>query len=148
MTRTRYLSGTIEQPNQRLDLIVDDGRLTHGFIITAIQFWPVNSFTVGDFSATLSTKSSGGVVDMLASDNRQIAWSWFAGETTGSGPPQYIIKPNEMIIEELILVAKWTYPGLMPDGLNYMITLEPLVVSDAQAALVLISNKSQDLSSN
>jgi len=145
MNRTRYLSGTIEIPNQRIDLIVDDGRLTHGFIIRSIQFWPVNSFTVGDFSCTISTKTSGAVVDMLASDNRQIAWAWFAGETTGAGPPQYIIKPNEMIIEELILVAKWTYPGLMPDGLNYLIELEPLTVTDSQAALVLISNKSQDI---
>jgi len=85
---------------------------------------------------------------MVASDNRQIGWAWFAGETTGSGPPNYIIKPNEMIIEELILVAKWTYPGLMPDGLNYLIELVPLVVTDAQSALVLISNRSQDLSSD
>ena len=148
MTRTRYLSGTIEEPNQRVDLIVDDGRLTHGFIITEIQFWPVNAFNLGDFSCTIATKSSGAVVNMLASDNRQIAWAYFMGETLASGPPQYIIKPNEMIIEELILVAQWSYPTLMADGLNYLITLEPLVVSDAQAALVLISNKGQNLDAN
>tara|TARA_R110001599_G_C12228314_1_gene657859 strand:+ start:1727 stop:2173 length:447 start_codon:yes stop_codon:yes gene_type:complete len=141
---TRYLKGTLTTDNQRKDLLVDDGRLTHGFIIKSFTMWPARSGQVGDFSAVLATKSSGAALPMNASDNRQIGWAYCPYATSLGSAIESIILPDEIVLEELIIVADWTGTDFA-DGLNYLIELCPITITDSHSALVLINNKSQDL---
>ena len=115
--------------------------MTHGFIVTEFTIWPSRGSTIGDISAVLATKSGGAVLPMNASDNRQIAWGYAAADAQGI-PISTVIRPSEIVLEELIIIAEFT--GLA-DGLNYLVKLEPITITDAHSALVLISNKSQDL---
>jgi len=141
---TRYLKGTLTVDNQKKDLLVDDGRLTHGFIIKSFTMWPARSGQVGDFSAVLATKTSGAGLPMNASDNRQVAWSFCPYATSLGSTVQSIILPDEIILEELIIIADWVAPSFL-DGLDYLIELCPITITDSHSALVLINNKSQDL---
>lgn len=142
-SRCRYLSGTIKTTGTRRHLIVDDGRTTHGFMVTALEIWPVYGHQIGDISVTIATKANGASLPMQAEDNRQVAWAYSAADSQGI-PIATILRPEEVVLEELIIYAEWTdgYVG----GYNYLIKLEPVVISDSQAALVLINNKAQDLS--
>jgi hypothetical protein len=143
-TATRYLKGTLTEPNAKKDLVIDDGRLTHGFIIKSFNLWPARSGQVGDISAVLATKTTGAYLPMNASDNRQIAWAYAPFSTSlGSEFVSHIL-PDEIVLEELVIVADWG-AGLFADGVNYLIELCPIIISDSQSALVLINNKSQDL---
>lgn len=141
---TRYLKGTLTGDNQRKDLLVDDGRLTNGFIIKSFTMWPARSGQVGDFSAVLATKSSGASLPMNASDNRQVAWAYCPYATSLGSSIESIILPDEIILEELTIIADWTAPQFT-DGINYLIELCPIIITDSHSALVLINNKSQDL---
>jgi hypothetical protein len=141
--RIRYLSGTLRTSLQRRDLVVDDGRFTEGFRIVGFELWPTRGNDMGDMSCVLATKSNGASMPMQAGDNRQIAWGYCAAEAQGIPIRTHHI-PNEVFLEELIILAEWT-DGFV-NGLNYMITLEQISITESQAALVLINNKSQDLS--
>ena len=83
---------------------------------------------------------------MNASDNRQVGWGYgvFRLPNGGATGIETIILPDEIILEELILVADWAAP-YYEEGINYLIELCPITISDSQSALVLINNKSQDL---
>lgn len=145
MKDTRYLKGTLTDDNARRDLIVDDGRLNHGFVIKSFTMWPARSSQIVDVSAVLATKNSGATLPMVARDNRQVAWCYLSSQTAmGGGGFTSIILPDEIVLEELQIIADWAGGGFA-DGLNYLIELCPITMSDSQAALVLINNKSQDL---
>ena len=144
MKMTRYLKGTLTVDNERKDLIIDDGRLTHGFIIKSFSLWPARAGQVGDISAVLATKSAGAILPMNASNNMQVAWCFAPYGTSPGVVMECHILPDEIILEELIIVADWV-AGSFADGVNYLIELEPITISDAHSALVLISNKSQNL---
>lgn len=139
-SRCRYLAGTIES-NDRRNLIVDDGRFTHGFVVSEFTLWPALGAQIGDMSCVLATKANGAVMPMNAEDNRQIAWGYSAASAQGI-PIQTVLLPEVIVLEELILLAQFTD---FNDGLNYLIKLEPVTISDSQAALVLINNKAQDI---
>jgi len=143
-TDTRYLKGTLFEDNARKDLIVDDGRLTHGFIVKSFTMWPARAGEVGDFSAVLATKSSGASTPMIAQDNRQIGWAYGCFTSNKTVGITSILQPDEIVLEELIIVADWAAP-FYASGINYLIELCPITISDAQSALVLINNKSQDI---
>ena len=143
MSQIRYLCGTLEVSSQRRQLIVDDGRLTHGFLVTGFTLWPTNGNDVGDMDCVLSTMESGAVRPMYGEDTRQVGWG-YCSLASQAAPMTTILRPTEIILEELFIVATW-YDGF-DNGLNYLIELTPITISDSHSALVLINNKSQDLS--
>ena len=142
-SRCRYLSGTLTTSGERRDLIVDDGRFTHGFIVSDFFLWPARGSQLGDMSCVVATKSNGAATPMLAEDSRQVAWGYCGVSPTPQGIVTHY-RPEEVILEELMILAD--FAGAFTDGLNYLIKLEPVIITDSQAALVLINNKAQDLS--
>lgn len=138
----RYLSGLLQTSGFRRRLVVDDGRLTEGFVITDMKLWPVEGDQIGDVSVVVATTDDAAVIPMAGDDNRQVAWGYSAADAQGI-PMVTIIRPNEIILEELVIsaVIGAGYAG----GINYLITLEPVTISDAHSALVLINNKSQNM---
>lgn len=139
----RTLRGLIETTAQRKTLIVDDGRLNHGHRITSIRMWPARSSQVGDIACTLATTGVAATIPMDASNNGQIGWVWGAFGTSPGGAFNWILDPNHIVVEELVIIAE--FGANFADGVNYMITLEPIELTDPESAVVQIKARQQNL---
>lgn len=135
--KIRTLRGHLTDTNVHR-IIVDDGRLNHGYIIKEFYVWPLGSSADGVF-AVLGTQ-----YDMLsgarADDNRQIAW---AGSTwSSSGTPTTgnwgIVDPQHVVNTDLYIQA------INVDETNYLIVLEPITMTEDETILQLIKERSQD----
>lgn len=136
--KTRTLRGHLTDTNVHR-IIVDDGRLNHGYIIKKLYVWPQGASADGVF-AVLGTQ-----YDMLpgarADDNRQIAW---AGSTwSSSGTPTTgnwgIVDPDHVVNTDLYIQR------INPvDECNYLIVLEPITMTEDETILQLIKERSQD----
>jgi hypothetical protein len=125
-------------------LIVDDGRLNHGYkVVKFICSTDVTQTTPSNVAATLSLD-----FDALPgwnwSDNRQIAW---ASTTTYSqseaGPPFTLVDPDHVVIMDLYIQGQVFSAGT-GDVFNYYIELEPVELSNDETILQLIKERSQD----
>jgi hypothetical protein len=141
----RTLRGNIPQSasGQRQTLVVDDGRLNHGHRITSIRMWPARASQVGDITAVLATDGRAAVTPMDSSNNGQIAWVYGAFGTSPGNGFESVIDPNHIVVQELVLIAD--IAGFFADGLNYMITLEPIELTDSESAVVQIKARQQNL---
>ena len=134
----RTLRGRMGEGQRRI--IVDDGRTNHGYKVLEFAVWNTGVSASGVFGI-LGTQ-----YDMMAfadaSDNRQIAWAGSAWNTAGndSNANRYsVIDPDHIVITDLYIRA--LAPG---ETMNYMIVVQPLTMSDDQAILQLIKERSQD----
>ena len=139
----RTLRGVIENTGDRLTLIVDDGRLTHGHRITDIQLWPARASQVGDISATLATNGVSASIPMDSGNNGQIAWAYGAFSTSQGNGFETVIDPNHIVVQELVLVAE--FGANFADGVNYMISICPIELSDSESAFVQIKARQQNI---
>jgi hypothetical protein len=121
-------------------LIVDDGRLNHGYRVVSFVVFPY-----APAGATQQTPVTLGLdydmgPNIDASDNRQIAW---AITVYGSGAleaqPTSVIDPDHVVIQDL-----WIRNENNVDEVNYLIELETVDLTDDQAILSLIKERSQD----
>lgn len=141
----RTLRGQIasSQSGQKITLIVDDGRLNHGHRITSITMWPARASQVGDISATLATDGRAASIPMDSTNNGQIAWVYAPFTTSQGVEMTSIIDPNHIVVQELVLVA--AFGADFADGVNYMITLQPISLTDSESAVVQIKARQQNL---
>ena len=136
--RTRTLRGILEDTNVHR-IIVDDGRLSHGYIIKELYVWPVGDSGDGVF-AVLGTQ-----YDMLpgarADDNRQIAWAGSTWSTSGTPTTGSwgIVDPDHVVNTDLYIQR--INPS---DECNYLIVLEPITMTEDETILQLIKERSQD----
>lgn len=120
-------------------LIVDDGRLTHGYKVKEFHVWPDGTGADGVY-ATLGTQydmSAGGD----ARDNRQIGWAggcWSTTATTQSSTFS-IVDPDHIVNQDL-----WIQATVATENTNYLIILEPVVMTEDQTIMQLIKERSQD----
>ena len=136
--KRRTLRGKIPTPVTSHRLIVDDGRLNHGYRVVEFHIWPDldgNDLAVGVLGLDY---------DMLAvadaGDNRQIGWAIGSVDATGTnlgGQKWTVLDPDHVVIRALYIICNQT-PS------NYLIVLEPVELSDDQAILSLIKERSQD----
>tara|TARA_R110000822_G_scaffold105677_1_gene233527 strand:- start:83 stop:526 length:444 start_codon:yes stop_codon:yes gene_type:complete len=137
----RTLRGLLSTTSQRVSLVVDDGRLNHGHRITSIRMWPARASQVGDITVVLATTGVAATTPMNAGNNGQIGWVYAA---FGSGTSfEFILDPNHIIVEELVITGDWGVN--FADGVNYMITLEPIMLTDSESAVVQIKARQQNL---
>jgi hypothetical protein len=135
--KVRTLRGYLTDTNVHR-LIVDDGRTTHGYIIKEFYAWPDGGGADGVY-ATLGTQ-----YDMLsggrADDNRQIAWSGSTWSSTGTPTTGSwgIVDPDHVVNTDLWIRSSTT------ENTNYMVVIEPIILSEDQAILTLIKERSQD----
>ena len=139
----RTLRGLLTTSGQRKTLVVDDGRLNHGHRITSIRMWPARASEVGDISATLATDGVAATIPMDASNNGQIGWVYAAFTTSQGNGFEFILDPNHIVITELVIVAN--FGAAFASGVNYMITLEPIMLTDSESAVVQIKARQQNL---
>ena len=139
--RTHTLRGRMEEGVVK-QLIVDDGRLTHGLRVTKFVVAPE------------MTSSSQGVNAVLGLDDKitaswdwengnQIAWATSAmgGSSSMENPGFQLVDPNHIVIRDLFLRA--TVTGATPQALNYYIELEALKISEFEAIVQLTKETSQ-----
>ena len=138
----RTLRGQVEEgTNKRL--IVDDGRLNHGYKVVSFVIACDPGSATFDAYATLS-------LDLDSDkqwdwgDNRQIGWSSTnVSSTAGVQTPFTLIDPDHIIIQDLFIQAQVGTAG-GTTMVNYLIELEPVALTDDQAIITLIKERSQD----
>lgn len=138
------LRGRVD-PSVATRLIVEDGNLNHGFIVREFYVFPENPASGGNDSVygTLSLDQDGSSTRWLADDNRQIGWASTVQDETGFGArsPSSIIDPDHVVIRDLWFMGA---RASGTDGINYIVHLEPVTISDDEAVLQLIKESSQD----
>ena len=134
------LRGTIDSGEVRR-LIIDDGMLTNAHRITRFDIFP-EDMTSGsaDVSGMLVREAGAARQEWLAEDNRQLGWSSTTMSTANSlNNFTSIIDPEHIVVRELYVT------GYSNGGrINYLVVIEPVKLSEDQAVLQLIKERSQD----
>ena len=140
--RRRTLRGQfIEGDTKRL--ILDDGRLNHGYKVVSFVISGDVSTSAGDAYATLSLDFDAPLAWDWG-DNRQIAWaSTNVSATSGSDAPFTVVDPDHVIIQDLYIQGTVAGAG-GSTPINYLIELETVDLTDDEAILTLIKERSQD----
>ena len=140
--RRRTLRGQMVEGEVRR-LIVDDGRLNHGYKVTNFVISGDPGNAANDVFATLS-------LDFDApsawdwGDNRQIGWaSTTAFNVAGLEAPFVLIDPGHVVLMDLYIQGQTGAAG-GSGVINYLVEIEPLDLTDDQAILNLIKERSQD----
>ena len=135
--RGQFVEGVVKR------LVVDDGRLTHGYKV--VNF--VISAGVGgsslDSQAVLSLDYDA-PTSWNWGDNRQIGWaSQRVADVSGGQPVFAVLDPDHVVIMDLYIQGI-VGGGGGNDVINYLIELEQVELSTDQAILALIKERSQD----
>lgn len=139
MNRRTLRGQLIEGTSKRL--IVDDGRFNHGYKVVRFVVSGEPTSAGNDCWATLA-------LDYDApqqwdwGDNRQIGWA-ATNVTASPDAPFSVIDPDHIVVTDLYIQGRvGSSAGESP--INYLIELEPVTMSDDQAILALIKERSQD----
>ncbi|MGB0377649.1 MAG: hypothetical protein ACPGGE_02425 [Poseidonia sp.] len=140
--KRRTLRGQVIEGNVKR-LIVDDGRLTRGYRVTKFVIAGDPSSSANDAYGTLALDyDSPRAWDW--GDNRQIAWaSTNIQATAGSQPFFELVDPNHVVLQDLYIQAQ-VGSGTGASVCNYLIVLEPMELTNDEAILTLIKERSQD----
>ena len=144
MSKLMSLRGRVD-PSTATRLIIDDGLFTKGFIVREFYVFPENPASGGNDSVygTLAVDIDGSAVRWTADDARQIAWASTVQDETGFGarPSMSIIDPNHLVVRDLWFMGS---RASGTDQINYLVLIEPVEISENQAVLALIKERSQD----
>jgi len=124
--------------NSIKDLIVDDGMFTHGYKVTAFEVWAVTMGGSGDPEAILALTDKVGIT-MDAGDSRQIGWAVQSTTNTTRVMSWNLIDPDHVVVRDLYI------RNISDNTANYLVTLEPVTLSEDEAVLQLIKESSQDV---
>jgi len=140
--RTRTLRGQVEEGTVKR-LVVDDGRLTHGYKVIKFMISGDPSNAANDAFATLS-KDYDAPLTWNWGDNRQIGWaSTTAFNAAGLEAPFVALDPDHVVIQDLYVQGQVGASG--GSGVfNYMVVLETLELTNDESILQLIKERSQD----
>ena len=139
--RIHTLRGRVEEGELK-QLIVDDGRLTHGLRVTKFVVAPEMTASAQGVNAVLGLDDK--VTDTWDWENaNQIAWatSSMGGSNTMENPGFQLVDPNHIVIRDLYI--RGTVTGSTPQALNYYIQLEAVNVSEFEAIVQLTKEASQ-----
>jgi len=128
--------------NEVKRLIVDDGRLNHGYKVTRFVVFPLRAdISTQDVQGTLALDYDGAILDWNAGDNRQIGWaSQGIGASRDMTVGFSILDPDHVVIRDLYIYGS----GSGNVDVNYLIELETIELTEDQAILTLIKERSQD----
>lgn len=139
--RTHTLRGRVEEGVLK-QLIVDDGRLSHGLKVVKFIVAPEMTTSSQGVNAVL------GLDDKITADwdwenGNQIAWasSAMGGSSSMENPGFQLVDPNHIVIRDLYI--RGTVTGSTPQALNYYIQLEAINISEFEAIVQLTKEASQ-----
>ncbi len=134
--RGKVTEGTIKQ------LIVDDGRLTHGLRVKRFIIAPDMTQAGASCFATL------GLDDKLAlnwnwENANQIAWASVrsAGTNSLEGPSFTLVDPQHIVVRDLFIRGQ--VGGSDPQVINYFIELEAVTINEFEAIVQLTKENAQ-----
>jgi hypothetical protein len=135
--RGQVVEGTVKR------LVVDDGRLNHGYRVVSFVIAGDVSTSAGDCYATLSLDYDS-PLQWDWGDNRQIGWSSTnVQSTSGMQVPFSVLDPDHVVIMDLYIQGTVAGAG-GSTPINYLIELETVELTNDQAILSLIKERSQD----
>jgi hypothetical protein len=123
-------------------LVLNDGRLNVGYLVTQFICWPETFDANFAMVAQLSTDPGfafGGQPVSNARDNRQIAW--FQGGFFAMNPGA-IVDPDHIVNRDLFINTHQTSTNM---ELNYMVTLEEVNLTDDDAIVVILKEEAQNI---
>lgn len=131
------LRGRVDQLSVKR-LIIDDGMLNMGHRVVEFHLWVVGGISSGnDVEAALAIDYDAKPT-WDASDNRQIGWAGMTTTNTTRMMQWSLLDPDHIVIRDLYL------NNFGSDPANYLIVVEPVTLSDDEAVLQLIKERSQD----
>jgi hypothetical protein len=140
--KRRTLRGQVEEGVVKR-LIVDDGRLNHGYRVVSFVIAPDVTSAGNDAMATLSLDYDAPFTWNWG-DNRQIGWASTTGQGTAAMlSPYSVTDPDHVIIMDLYIQGQVLSSG-GSGVINYLIELEPVELTNDEAILTLIKERSQD----
>ena len=134
MRDERQLTGKIKA-GEKVRLIVDDGNFTDAWEVVSFECFPTNG-TGADVQGILSLDEAGLTSGWDASDNRQVGWSFMFIGTNGGAIKSWI--------RDHIVVRDLWIENFSADPMNYLIRVVRRNISEDQAILALIQERSQD----
>lgn len=139
---TYTVRGTLEH-NVEERIILFDGRFDTGYVVKEFYLYPNSGIGAGNDSFGVIYTEPGTVasgVDWDWGENYQIGWATGANSgTTSTNVPNGIVDPDNLIIEDLYIIAQHGGSGTT----GYMIVLEKFNFSDDLGALAMVRNRSQ-----
>jgi hypothetical protein len=138
--KRRTLRGLLPDGEIR-KLIVDDGNFNQGYKVLEFHVFTTSLTGSRDVNCVLGLDSDMKQV-FDASDNRQIGW---ASQQNNIGAQEglgnfSLVDPDHIVLRDLY-VANFSPAG---GYANYLIIVEPVELTDDQAVLTLIKERSQD----
>jgi len=141
MNRRTLRGQVVEGTNKRL--ILDDGRLNHGYKVVSFVVACGPDSSAFDAYGTLSLDYDTSKTWNWG-DNRQIGWaSTNIVSTAGANAPFSVIDPDHIVIQDLWIQGQVS-TGSGTDVVNYLIELEPVTLTNDQSIITLIKERSQD----
>mgnify|MGYP001229395274 CR=1 FL=1 len=138
--KRRTLRGRLA-PSEARQLVVDDGNFNHGYKVMEFQAFSVAPTGGAQICPVILALDYDIGSDFDAGDNRQIGWSISNFDTAGNFSfflPS-VLDPDHVVIRDLYIKNL----GAL-DFVNFLIVLEPMELTDDQAILTLIKERSQD----
>ena len=140
--RTRTLRGQVKEGEVKR-LVVDDGTFYRGFKVIDLVISGDPSSLGNDSYATLGLQYDTPLVWDWG-DNRQIAWaSTNIAQTASVDNAISIIDPDHVVLRDLFIQGQVSGAG-GSSIINYLVILEPVFLSDDEAIITLIKERSQD----
>lgn len=136
--RRHTLRGRVEALDTKR-LILDDGRLTHAMRVIRFEVWARSLASGEDPECILGLDYNMGN-EMDASNNVQIAWASQTTSATSRVMGFNAIDPNHVVIQDL-----WIQNIANTETANYLVELEAVEISNDQAVLQLIKERSQNV---
>lgn len=122
---------------ETVQIVVDDGNINRAYRVLEFRVFPTSVAGSRDVEATLALDYDASAA-WDASDNRQIGWAAMTTTNTTRIMDFSIIDPNHVVVRDLYVRSNSSDPG------NYMIVLEAMSISDDEAVLQIIKERSQD----
>ena len=139
--------GSVITDNAAHRIILDDGSFETGYRIVEFRIAPHdmdNLFTF-NFTAKLMTDDDTSTgLNWNWDDNAEIGWAAFAfdGNSTSTLFNFNQVDPDNLVIQDLFIRADEA-TGQDAKKVNYYIRMEKYDISDSQAALAMVRNRSQ-----
>jgi len=125
-------------------LIVDDGRLNHGYRVVSFLVAGDGNISAGNDVTAVLGLDYDTPPTWNWGDNRQIAWaSTNIDSLAGLNAPFSVVDPDHIVIMDLYIQGQTGSAG-GTGVINYLVELEPVELSNDQAILTLIKERSQD----
>jgi len=119
---------------------------THGYKILEFYVWDTPSTTNNDVFGCLglSDNAFAGTELFDAGNNLQIGWAGTRSDGTGSpAAPFSLVDPNHVVNRDLFIQLEHGGSG-GSEQVNYMVIIEPVIMTEPQAVLQLIKERAQD----